>query len=115
MDYTRETFENLPRDAAKEQIELTAQGLERHHYEPMMIMRTPGFIRWTKEDILREYDRITGLLPDDTELAMVKDLSPQEVVEKQLGMLLYHYRLLCRLRQGEAAAWDVVNELYEDD
>jgi len=30
-------------------------------------------------------------------------------------LLIYHYGLLCRLRTDDPAAWDIVNELYEDD
>lgn len=115
MQYTRTLFENLPNDATDEQIRLAVEGLERHHYEPLMILLAPGFITWKKADMLAEYDRLVSLPEDDPELAAVIGTSPAEVVEKQLGMLLYHYELLCRLRLGEAEAWDVVNELYEDD
>lgn len=34
---------------------------------------------------------------------------------KQLRLLVYQYSLLCRLRQDELAAWDTINELYEDE
>lgn len=115
MRYARSMFEQLPQDATDDQIRLAAEGLERHQYEPLMILKAPGFIRWRKADMLGEYDRLTGLAPDTPELTAVVGSTAGEVVEKQLGMLLYHYRLLCRLRLGEAEAWDVINELYEDD
>jgi hypothetical protein len=115
MQYTRRQFELLPEDATEEQIRLAAEGLERHHYEPMTILRVPGFITWKKQDVLDEYDRLISLPANSPELRAVVGSSPQEVVEKQLGMILYHYELLCRLRLGDAEAWDVVHELYEDD
>ena len=115
MHYTRRLFEELPEDATDEQIRLASEGLERHHYEPLMILAVPGFITWRKADILAEYDRLVALEANAPELSAVIGSTPSEVVEKQLGMLLYHYDLLCRLRLGEAEAWDVVNELYEDD
>ena len=115
MHYSRRVFEQLPEDATDEQVRLAAEGLERHHYEPMMILPAPGFITWRKQDILKEYDRLVALPADASELVAVIGSEPAEVVEKQLSMLLYHYELLCRLRLGEAEAWDVVHELYEDD
>ena len=115
MEYSREMFENLPDDATAEKIRLTAEGLARHNYDPLMILSAPGFLQWKKADVLREYDRLVGLKSDDPELVAVVGEPAESLVEKQLGLLLYHYNLLCRLRAGEAAAWDVVNELYEDD
>ncbi len=115
MQYTRTMFEHMPSDASDEQIRLAAEGLERYHYEPFMILKAPGFITWKKADLLAEYDRLVGLDATSDELTAVIGSTPAEVVEKQLGMLLYHYGLLCRLRLGDAEAWDVVHELYEDD
>jgi len=115
MQYTRIQFEELPEDATEEQIRLAVEGLERHHYEPLMILKAPGFIKWRKRDVLAEFDRLASLPSDNPELVAVSDMSPAEVVEKQMGLLLYHYELLCRLRLGRAEAWDVVHELYEDD
>lgn len=115
MQYTRNQFEQLPEDATDEQIRMTVEGLERYHYEPLMILQAPGFIRWRKQDILVEFDRLISLPFDHPELVAVSDMGGEQVVEKQLGLLLYHYELLCRLRLGDAEAWDVVHELYEDD
>mgnify|MGYP001041343182 CR=1 FL=1 len=115
MQYTRDMFEQLPEDATDEQIRLAAEGLERHHYEPMTILKVPGFSTWKKADVLNEYDRLIELPADSPELTAVIGSNPEEVREKQLGMLLYHYELICRLRLGDAEAWDVVHELYEDD
>ncbi len=115
MEYTREMFASLPDDASSETIRLTAEGLARHHYDPLLILSAPGFLQWKKADLLREYDRLVNLELDAPELVAVVGEPAESLVEKQLGMLLYHYNLLCGLRAGEAAAWDVVNELYEDD
>ena len=115
MRYTRNQFEQLPEDATDEQIRLAVEGLERHHYEPLMILKAPGFIQWRKRDVLSEFDRLASLPSAHPELVAVSDMRAAEVVEKQMGLLLYHYELLCRLRLGDAEAWDVVHELYEDD
>ena len=112
MQYTRTMFEHMPSDASDEQIRLAAEGLERYHYEPFMILKlpfhhlkrpifSPNMIACRVGCDIRRTDRGIGS-------------TPAEVV-KQLGMLLYHYGLLCRLRLGDAEDWDVVNEMYEDD
>lgn len=115
VEYKRQLFEALPEDAPLDLIERTVVSLEWHHYDPLMILNAPGFLHWTKADVLQEYDRLVAKTSKDPELTEVLDESPGTVLNKQLGLLLYHYNLLCRLRQGEASAWDVVNELYEDD
>jgi hypothetical protein len=40
---------------------------------------------------------------------------PAATTSPNLNLLLYHYRLLRRLRDDEPEAWDEVNELMEDD
>jgi hypothetical protein len=115
MEYDRTVFEQLPEDAAALKIKRTAEGLNRYHYEPLLLLDAPDFIHWKKEDMLAEYDRVTALSLDAPELTAVVGSTPSEVIEKQLSMLLYHYNLLCRLRADDATAWDIVHELYEDD
>ncbi len=111
----RTLFEQLPPDASQKEINYTGEGLERYHYQPTLLLSAPNFIYWKKEDMLKEYERLMALEHDDSELREVKDLAPEVVIKKQLQMLHYHYSLLCRLRKGEAEAWDVIHELYEDD
>ncbi len=65
--------------------------------------------------MLNEWDRLMALPSTSNELQQVGSMAPAEVVERQLKMLHYHYTLLCRLRVGDAEAWDVIHELYEDD
>ena len=40
---------------------------------------------------------------------------PEVFKMNHLKLLYYFYELLTRLRQDDPAAWDEVNELYEDD
>lgn len=115
MRYPRVLFEHLPADAPDELIETTAVSLERHPYTPLMLLDVPGFLRMRKGEVLAEYDRLVALGPEDPELMAVNGQDPAVTVERQLGLLLYHYGLLCRLRLSDAEAWDVVHELYEDD
>lgn len=115
MEYERTLFENLPSDATPEAIETTAERLERHTFEPLLLLEVPNFIRLRKNELLSEYDRMRALTAEAPELQAIRHLTWRESIERQLGLLLYHYKLLCRLREGDSEAWDLINELYEDD
>jgi hypothetical protein len=115
MRYSRTQFEQLPEDATDAQIRLTAESLRRRYYDPMMLIKYDDFIYWRKKDVLSEFDRLAALPEDAPELMAINSAAPSEVVETQLGMLLSQYELLCGLRSSQAGAWDVINELYEDD
>ncbi len=115
MKFTREMFEQVSPDAQAERIEKTARDLEQKSYEPMLLIEAPGFLRWKREDLLNEYDRLLALEEDDDAVMSIDDMYLDEIVERQLGLLLYHYELLCELREGDAEAWDQIHELFEDD
>lgn len=116
MKELRKKYEALPEDAPAMQIELTAESLDRRHHDPMLLLEVPNFNRMTKADMLAEFDRVAELPPSSKELKSVVAIEdPKQVAEKHLTTLLHHYQLLCDLRKGLASAWDVINELYEDD
>lgn len=116
MKELREKYRALPEDAPAMQIELTAESLERRHHAPNLLLKVPHFNRMTKADMLAEFDRVVALAPTSQELKSVVAIKdPAEIVEKHLVTLLNQYQLLCDLRKGLASAWDVINELYEDD
>jgi len=116
MKELRKKYEALPEDAPAMQIELTAESLERRNYTPPLLLKTPNYNRMTKADMLAEFDRVAALPPTSKELEIVVAIKdPEEVIEKHLFALLNQYLLLCNLRKGLASAWDVINELYEDD
>lgn len=116
MNELRKKYEALPEDAPAMQIELTAESLERRNYTPPLLLKTPNYNRMTKADMLAEFDRVVELSPTSKELSSVVAIKdPAEVAEKHLLTLLNHYQLLCNLRKGLASAWDVINELFEDD
>lgn len=116
MKELRKNYEALPEDAPEKQIELTAESLERRNYNPLLLLEVPNFIRMTKADMLAEFDRVEALPSSSEELNSVVAIDdPNEVKRKHLTTLLNQYQLLCNLRKGLASAWDVINELYEDD
>lgn len=91
----------LPPDADAVAIEQTVDRLNAMNYQPLLLTDTPQFLTFTTSG-LREY--IQQLTQTQ------KDLS-----EQHLSLLLYHYKLLQRLRRDEPEAWDEINELMEDD
>ncbi len=116
MTELRKKYEDLPEDAPSMQIKLTAESLERRNYTPTLLLAVSDYTKMTKADMLAEFDRVVKLPPSSEELKSVVAIKEtQEVVEKHLNSLLNQYLLLCDLRKGLASAWDVINELYEDD
>jgi hypothetical protein len=96
----------MPEDAPDRDIESAASDLESMNYEPMFLVSTQGFFRMKKADLGLEINRVLKLPSAE---------ASDEVKSKQVELLAYYYALLCRLRMNDPAAWDTVNELYEDD
>ncbi|MDC7245383.1 MAG: hypothetical protein PQJ47_05655 [Sphaerochaetaceae bacterium] len=116
MQYTLEMFEQLSDDAPDSDIERTARDLKQHHWEPLLLLQAPDFVHWKKQDMIDEFVRLTHLKEDDETFShLSREDDVEDIVEKQLGMLIYYYEILCELRSGDAEAWDLVHELYEDD
>jgi len=116
MHYTLEIFEQLSNDADEKDIKRTARDLQKFNWEPLLLLDAPNFIFWKKEDMINEFNRLTHLKDDDELFShLADDADVDDIIEKQLGMLIYYYEILCELRLGDAEAWDLVHELYEDD
>ncbi len=106
MNVIEYILNEMPDDASELQIESAASDLESMNYEPLFLVDTPGFFRMKKAELGAELDRV---------LQLPSDKASDEIKSKQLQLLTYYYELLGRLRLNEPAAWDVINELYEDD
>jgi len=92
----------LPDDADKQAIDQTLRELEGHNYSPILTIDVPGFLTSTKTDIIR-------FLTSITEEQMLS-LNPED-----LSLIVYHFKLLQRLRRNEPESWDYIMELMEDD
>jgi len=102
--------------ATDDDIERTARDLEKINFEPPVFIPSRGFLRYRVRDIHREIDRIAGLKEEDLkDIRVAKEMSPEELKEKNINILVGQYLLLERLRAGEPEAWDEIRELYEDD
>jgi len=109
-------LKEFPKDAPPDKVEETAKTLESKSYEPVLLLRTEGFLRMGRKDLEAEIDRVNQLTDDEM---MTEGLGAHanfnEFKAKHLQLLIYHYGLLCRLREDDPTAWDTINELYEDD
>jgi len=99
-----------------ETIDQTARELEGYHYEPTLVFDSPGFIRLDSAAAAREFERIVNLGADEARDRGAKDTDDADrLIRQHLSLFVYHYRLLQRLRRGEAEAWDDVTEVQEED
>ena len=106
----------IPADASAAAIESTAQMLEGMNYEPLLLLKTSGFLRMGRDDLKAEIERVnamssTGLMKEG--LSGVANFN--EIKVRHIQLLIYHYALLCRLRNDDPSAWDIINEMLEDD
>jgi hypothetical protein len=109
-------LKEFPMDASADRIDTTARYLEGMNYEPLLLLKTPGFLRMGLNELESEIERVNSL--SDQEMmkeGFSADANFGEFKAKHLQLLIYHYSLLCRLRNNDATAWDTINELMEDD
>lgn len=103
-EYTRsilQQIQELPPDAEPGAIEETAGRLNAMNWQPTLLTDYPDFVTTTRDELRQFIEELTDKRDDLT--------------EQHLSLLLYHYRLLQRLRTDDPEAWDEVNELMEDD
>lgn len=106
MNPVSHLLSEFPDDADDRAIESTASDLESMNYEPMLLIDTPGFFRMKKAELGETMNRV---------LQLPAGQATDAVKSGQIKLLAYYYDLLCRLRLNDAEAWDLINELYEDD
>ena len=99
----RKEIVSLPDDVSSEQIEQTAQRLERVCYEPFLIRQPPDFLRVTKDRLLTFIEELTA------------DSDVEATAQEDLSLLLHQYRFLLRLRRDDPDAWDEISEVWEED
>ena len=109
-------LKEFPRDAPADRVETTARYLEGMNYEPVLLLKTPGFLRMGRKELEHEIERVNRM-GDEEMMAegFAANANFSEFKAKHLQLLIYHYALLCRLRNNDATAWDTINELMEDD
>ena len=100
----------------KQAVEATITRLKCLNYMPIFIIETQNFFALTKADILKEIERLSNLTDAEMiEAGFSLDRDFLNLKITQMRLLVYHFRLLLRLRNDEADAWDEIDELYTDD
>lgn len=112
----KDEVSRLQGNVEPESIEQTATRLEGLNYAPPIMMPVPDFLRLTSNGLLREIDKILTM-PDQEACALAPD-DPQKCQDLRLqfiSVLIYYYRQLVSLRQGNPDTWDEVDEVYVHD
>jgi hypothetical protein len=97
-------------------VEGTASRLEGLNFGPPVITDIGTFLRMRRQDLLLEIDRIVTL-PED----VVCSLAPgdtrkcQDLRLQYITVLIFYYKKLLALRQGDSNEWDEIDELYVHD
>lgn len=110
------TIRQLPDVDDYVSIQQTVERLVGLHFAPTVMLPTAKFTSFTKVDMLAEIDRVANLTEQALrESGVVISQDVQETKLEHIGLLVYHFKLLTRLRQDDPAAWDEIDELYGDD
>ena len=112
----KEEIRNLHDITDPDIIESTAKRLEGLNYSPPVIIPIPVFLRLSKETLLNEVDKILAM-PDQEACALAPD-DPAKCRDLRIQFIavqIYYYKILLSLREGDADAWDEIDELYVHD
>lgn len=97
-------------------IEETASRLEVLNYSPPVNTSLPAFLRLTQNTLLEEIDTVMNL-PENDVCARIQDGSEQceDIRVQVISVLLFYYKQLYKLRDGDGEAWDDIDEIYVHD
>ncbi|THB78056.1 MAG: hypothetical protein D6B25_05375 [Desulfobulbaceae bacterium] len=106
----------LPGDVAAAEIESTASRLEGFNFTPPIVIDITRFLRLTKTTLLQEIDTILAM-PDAQACALAPDdpKKCQDLRIQFISVLIYYYKFLVQLREGNLEAWDEIDEVYVHD
>ena len=102
LDDFMQELQWLPEDQCITSIESTRKELESYHYSPTLTVDVPNFLSATKSDIVAF---INGLIASRGNTLNREDLS----------LIMYHYRLLQKLRCDDPESWNQVMEMLDED
>ena len=92
----------LPDDQDDTAIEVTRKELESYNYSPTLTIDVPDFLSATKADIANF-------------IASLVETRAGELNQEDVSLILYHYRLLQKLRCNDRESWEYVTELMDED
>jgi hypothetical protein len=92
----------LPKDPNVDTIESTRKELEGYNYFPLLTIDVPNFLSATRNDIVNFITRTV-------------ETRANEVKPVDLSLIVYHYRLLQKLRNNDPESWEQITELMDED
>lgn len=97
-------------------IEETAARLQRLNFTPPIICPVDTFLTMRNQELLAEIDRILAM-PDGEACALAPDSTEKcgDIRVQFITVLIFYYKKLLQLRQGNPEAWDEIDELYVHD
>ena len=112
----QDELDSLHSNESEEVIDETALRLEGFNYTPPVYMALPRFLRCTKKELMQELERIAHL-PDD-EVVIEESAEAEngwELKLRHISVLVFYFKELASLRNGDLEAWDEIDELYVHD
>ena len=112
----REELSSLDINESQDVIDETALRLEGFNYTPPVYMALPQFLRSTKKELLHEVERIAQL--PDGEVLIAESAEAEngwDLKLRHISVLVFYFKELASLRNGDLEAWDEVDELYVHD
>ncbi len=97
-------------------IEETAARLEGFNYGPPVLQPVADFLRFSKEQLLQEIDKIVKLPESELPAQEAeKEANSWELKLQHISVLVFYFKELVPLRHGVPEAWDEIDELYVHD
>ena len=97
-------------------VEETAARLEGFNYGPPVLIPVADFLRFSKDRLLQEIDKIVKL--PESELPVQeseKEENSWELKLQHISVMVFYFKELVPLRRGVPEAWDEIDELYVHD
>ena len=108
--------EEFTEDTSPEIIETTAQRLEALNFTVPIITPLSTFLRLDKQGVIAEIQRIQQMdMVEACAVALDDELKCEDLRIQHITVLLYYYKKLITLRNGNPEEWDEIDELFVHD
>lgn len=111
-----EEINQLGDNSKANEIEDVAKRLEGLNYSPPVVTPLAKFLRLDKQGLLVEVKRILAL-PDAEACALAPDDTKkcEDLRLQYITVLIFYFKKLIALRDGDPEEWDEIDELYVHD
>lgn len=112
----RDEAAGLEDNFSDQQVEEVAIRLTGLNFAPPLVIEAATFLRLRQPQLLEEIERIAGL-PEAQICILGGDqrLACDDQRLQHITVLLFYFKKLLALRQGDPGEWDEIDELYVHD